>query len=110
MLAALSKNGAVPAASDAHPNFKYSASGKHNFNAGFSEAYEFTTDGTAPASTSKSGVVGTWEGRVLVLRYVKGPKELFTFRFRLSSDGKQMTREADLNGDRKIREIYDREP
>lgn len=141
-LAALSASWALPAASDAHPNFtgtwklnevlsgtplagpreivfkiehndpnfKYSATGKHNFNAAFSEAYEFTTDGKSPADASKIGVLGTWEGPTLVLRYVKGGKELFTFRFRLSPDGKQMTREAVLSGDRKIREIYDREP
>ncbi len=91
------------------PNFKYSATGKRAFNAAFSEAYECTTDGKLPADPAKVSMAGNWQSATLLLSLYKDGKELMKFSFRVSADGKQMTREADLPGGRKIREVYDRQ-
>jgi imidazolonepropionase-like amidohydrolase len=91
------------------PRFKYSATGKRAFNAAFSEAYECTTDGKLPADPAKVSMVGNWQGATLLLSLYKDGKELMKFSFKLSADGKQMTREAGLPGGRKVREIYDRQ-
>jgi imidazolonepropionase-like amidohydrolase len=91
------------------PNFKYSATGKRAFNATFSEAYECTTDGKLPADPAKVSMAGNWQGAALVLSLYKDGKELMKFSFKVSADGRQMTREADLPGGRKVREIYDRQ-
>jgi hypothetical protein len=89
------------------PKFKYSASGKRGYMP-FSEAYEFTTDGRAPADASKVAVVGAWEGEALVMRYVKGGKDLARIQLRVSADGKQMLRDGAM-GPVKIHEVYDRQ-
>jgi hypothetical protein len=91
------------------PNFKYSATGKRAYNATFSEAYECTTDGKLPADAAKVSMVGNWQAQALVLSLYKDGKELMKFSFKVSADGKQMTREADLPGGRKVREVYDRQ-
>ena len=91
------------------PLFKYSATGKRAFNATFSEAYECTTDGKLPADSGKLSMAGNWQGATLVLSLFKDGKELMKFSFKASADGKQMTREAELGGGRKIHEIYDRQ-
>jgi hypothetical protein len=74
----------------------------------FTEAYEFTTDGRAPADASKVAVSGTWEGGALVMRYVRDGKDLARIRLRISADGKQMTRDGAM-GSVKIHEVYDRQ-
>ena len=89
------------------PKFKYTASGKRGYMP-FSEAYEFTTDGRAPADASKVAVSGAWEGDVLVMRYMKDGKELARIRLSVSADGRQMTREGAM-GSVRIHEIYDRQ-
>ncbi len=91
------------------PIFKYSATGKRAFNADFTEAYECTTNGNPPADPSKVSMVGNWQGEALLLSLYKDGKELIRFSFRVTAGGKQMTREADLSGGRKIREVYDRQ-
>ena len=91
------------------PNFKYSATGKRAFNATFSEAYECTTDGKPPADPAKVSMVGNWQAQTLILSLYKDGKELMKFSFKVSADGKQMTREADLGGGRKVHEVYDRQ-
>lgn len=91
----------------ADPKFKYSANGTRGYMP-FSESYEFTTDGRAPADTSKVGVIGTWDGSVLVMRYVKDGKDVARIQLSLSNDGKQMTRDGAM-GQVKIHEVYDRQ-
>jgi imidazolonepropionase-like amidohydrolase len=91
------------------PNFKYSATGRRAFNATFSEAYECTTDGKPPADPAKVSMVGNWQAQTLILSLYKDGKELMKFSFKVSADGKQMTREADLGGGRKVHEVYDRQ-
>ena len=91
------------------PAFKYSASGKLGPARPFSEAYEFTTDGKTQPASEAQHVVAYWEGSALVMDYMKDSGLLARFKFHLSSDGKQMFREADLKDGRKIREIYDRQ-
>jgi len=91
----------------ADPRFKYSASGKRGYMP-FTEAYEFTTDGRAPADATKVAVMAAWEGDALVMRYVKDGKELARIQLRLTADGKQMTREGAM-GSVKIHEVYDRQ-
>ncbi len=91
------------------PAFKYSASGLLGTARPFSEAYEFTTDGKTQPASEKPQIVAHWEGSALVMDFVKGSELLARFKFHLSSDGKQMFREADLKDGRKIREIYDRQ-
>ena len=90
------------------PKFKYSAKGMSGF-VPFSETYEFTTDGRAPADPSKLSVTGNWEGQILVMKYLKGGKIVATVRLRCSADGRQMFREAELGANRKVREVYDRQ-
>jgi hypothetical protein len=89
------------------PKFKYSASGKRGYMP-FSEGYEFTTDGRAPVDASKVAVTAAWEGEALVLRYVKGGKELARTQLRLTANGKQMMRDGAM-GDIKVHEVYDRQ-
>jgi len=91
------------------PDFKYSASGKRNFNTAFTEAYDLTTDGRLPTDPAKVSMAGNWQGSALILSLYKDGKELMKFSFTQSADGKQMIREADLPGGRKLREIYDRQ-
>lgn len=86
------------------PKFQYTASGRRGFMP-FSESHEFTMDGKMPTA----GIAGAWEGQALILKYLKDGKEAMRFVFRVSADGKQMTREADLGGNRKVREVYDRQ-
>ena len=54
-------------------------------------------------------MAGNWQGSALILSLYKDGKELMKFSFTQSADGKQMIREADLPGGRKLREIYDRQ-
>jgi hypothetical protein len=89
------------------PKFKYTASGTRGYMP-FSEAYEFTTDGRAPADASKVAVIGVWEGDALVMRYVKGGKDVARIELRLKAGGKQMTRDGAM-GAVKIHEVYDRQ-
>jgi hypothetical protein len=89
------------------PKFKYTASGTRGYMP-FTEAYEFTTDGLAPAAGPKVAVIGAWEGSALVMRYVKDGKELARIHLRVSTDGKQMIRDGTM-GQVKIHEIYDRQ-
>ena len=91
----------------AEPKFKYTASGKRGYMP-FTEGYEFTTDGRAPADASKVAVSGAWEGGALVMRYVRDGKDLARIRLRISADGKQMTRDGAM-GSVKIHEVYDRQ-
>jgi hypothetical protein len=86
------------------PRFKYSATGKLGYQS-FSEAYEFTTDGKAPADPSRVSVVGHWEGQTLAMSFVKDGKELAKFTYSLSPDARQMTREG---GPGRTHEVYDR--
>jgi len=89
------------------PKFKYSASGKRGYMP-FSESYEFTTDGRAPADGSKVAVIAAWDGDVLVMRYVKGEKELARIQLHITASGKQMTRDGAMGGIT-VHEIYDRQ-
>ena len=89
------------------PRFKYALQGKRGYMP-FSEAYECTTDGRAPADASKVAMTGAWEGDALVLRYLKDGRELGRFQLRLTAGGKQMTRDG-AAGTVKIHEVYDRQ-
>uniref|UniRef100_Q01S73 Lipocalin-like domain-containing protein n=1 Tax=Solibacter usitatus (strain Ellin6076) TaxID=234267 RepID=Q01S73_SOLUE len=89
------------------PRFKYAASGSRGYMP-FTESYEFTTDGRAPADASKVAVVAVWEGEALVMRYVKDGKELARIQLRIAGGGKQMTRDGAM-GSVKIHEVYDRQ-
>ena len=89
------------------PKFKYSASGKRGYMP-FTEAYEFTTDGKMPSDPARLAVTSAWEGESLILRYVKGGRDVARFTLRVTAGGKQMTREAAL-GDVKVHEVYDRQ-
>ena len=91
------------------PKFKYSATGNAGYAGRFQESYEFTTDGKYQQDADKVQMAGQWEGPVLVMRLMKGPKELVRTRFRLTADGKQMIREMSLANGRQIKEIYDRQ-
>ena len=91
------------------PRFKYSAAGSAGYAGRFQESYEFTTDGKYQQDADKLQMAGQWEGPVLVMRLMKGPKELVRTRFRLTADGKLMIREMSLANGRQIKEIYDRQ-
>jgi hypothetical protein len=89
------------------PKLKYSASGVRG-DMPFTEAFELTTDGKPRSDASRLAVTGEWEGEALVLRYVKDGRDLARFTLRVTTGGKQMTREGTL-GSMKIREVYDRQ-
>ena len=91
------------------PRFKYSAAGNAGYAGRFQESHEFTTDGKYSPEGDKVKMAGQWEGTGLVMRMMKGPKELIRTRFHLSDDGKQMIREISLTNGRQIKEIYDRQ-
>ena len=90
------------------PVFRYEASGQTGYQP-FREAFEFTTDGKAPADASKLAVTAAWEGQSLATRYVKGGKELAKFVLRLSAGGRQLTRDGQMPDGRKIHQTYDRQ-
>ena len=87
------------------PVFRYTANGYRGLTP-VSESFEFTTGGRAPADPSTLGVVGTWEGSAVVMHFMKDGKELTSFTFRLSADGRQLLREG---GPRNSREVYNRQ-
>lgn len=90
------------------PRFKYTATGTSGFMP-FREAYEFTTDGRAPADPSTVSVSANWDGQTLVMKYLKRGELIATVRLRCSPDGKQMIREADIDANHQVREVYDRQ-
>jgi hypothetical protein len=91
------------------PRFKYSATGNAGYAGRIQESYEFTTDGKYHADAETVKMAGQWDGPVLVMRLMKGAKELVRMRFRLTTDGRQMIREMSLANGRQIKEIYDKE-
>jgi hypothetical protein len=91
------------------PQFSYEATGRQSNYAAFSEAYSFTTDGKTPAGDAKIKVVGEWHDQVLTARYLSDGKEVMVVEYRLSADGKQMTRDPTLMGKPLGRETYDRQ-
>jgi hypothetical protein len=91
------------------PDFKYDAKGRQANYAAFAESYAFTTDGKVPAGDAKVKVVAQWEGDALMTRYLAGGSEVFTVKFRLSADGRQMFRETTLKGKPLGTEVYDKQ-
>ena len=91
------------------PDFKYDAKGRQANYAAFAESYAFTTDGKVPAGDAKVKVVAQWEGDALMTRYLAGGNEVFTVKFRLSADGRQMFRETTMKGKPLGTEVYDKQ-
>ncbi|HEY3441857.1 MAG TPA: hypothetical protein VGK29_13930 [Paludibaculum sp.] len=91
------------------PAFRYTATGTLRMGGALNESYEFTTDGKKPAVSDRVSAVGSWQGSTLVTDYLKGNAPLMTFTFRLSPDGKQLFRDAELKDGRRIHEVYDRQ-
>jgi hypothetical protein len=91
------------------PDFKYDAKGRQANYAAFAESYAFTTDGKVPAGDAKVKVVAQWEGDVLMTRYLAGGNEVFTVKFRLSADGRQMFRETTMKGKPVGTQVYDKQ-
>jgi hypothetical protein len=90
------------------PKFKYTAKGTSGAGP-FEESFTFSTDGSiVPVDPRELSVGGVWNGQALVVRYHKDGKQLATVEFRLSPDGKRMTRRGEI-GARKIVEVYDRQ-
>ena len=90
------------------PNFKYTARGTGAAGP-FEESFEFSTDGSiVPVDPRRLSVSGVWDRQSLVLRYRKDGKQLATIEFRLSADGRRLTRRGEI-GARKIVEVYDRQ-
>jgi hypothetical protein len=102
-------HGTVYAIEHSEPKFKYSASGNAGYAGRIQESYEFTTDGKYAPEPDKVKMAGQWDGSVLVMRLMKGPKELMRMRFHLTADGKQMIREMSLANGRQIKEVYDKQ-
>ena len=91
------------------PDFKYDAKGRQANYAAFAESYTFTTDGKLPAGDAKVKVVAQWEGDALMTRYFASGTEVFTVKFRLSADGRQMFRETTMKGTPLGTEVYDKQ-
>jgi hypothetical protein len=91
------------------PQFSYQAKGRQSNYVPFSEAYSFTTDGKAPAGDAKLKVVAQWKDEVLTTRYLLGGDEFMVVEYRLSADGKRLTRDPVLRGKPLGREVYDRQ-
>jgi hypothetical protein len=91
------------------PSFRYDAKGRMPNYARFSEEYSFTTDGKVPTGDAKVKVVAQWDGDVLVTRYLIGGDEAFVVRYKLSADGRQLTREQTMKGKRLALDTYDRQ-
>jgi hypothetical protein len=91
------------------PSFRYEAKGRLSNYAPFSEAYSFTTDGRVSTGDAKVKVVAQWDGDILTTRYLVSGDEAFIVRYRLSADGKQLTREQTMKGKLLARDTYDRQ-
>ena len=76
----------------------------------FSEEYAFTTDGKVPEGDAKVKIVCQWsQDQVLTTRVFAGGNEIMVIEYRLSADGKQLTRDLSMKGNPLGRETYDRQ-
>jgi hypothetical protein len=91
------------------PVFHYRATGVMGMDSPFVEEMEFTTDGKSRAEPAKLCAEGSWDGRALVVRYVKGGKPVATVRLGLSPDGRKLRREISLAGKPAMVESYDKQ-
>lgn len=91
------------------PALRYTATGTLKMGAPLSESYSFTTDGRTPRVPGRVQVIAHWEGSTLVMKYVSGEASLMTFTFRISNDGKELYRDAELKDGRRIHEVYERQ-
>jgi len=90
------------------PRFDFQAKGRQSNYAAFSETHTLTTDGKATAEGNMK-VVAEWQGEALTTRYLMGGEEFMVIEYRLSADGKQLTRDLTLRGKPLGRETYDRQ-
>jgi hypothetical protein len=90
------------------PQFNFQAKGRQSNYAAFSETHSLTTDGK-PTMEGKIKVVAEWQDQALVTRYVIGGEDFMVIEYRLSADGKQLTRDLTVRGNPAGRETYDRQ-
>lgn len=85
-----------------NPHLRYTATGETAGGDPFTEAVEFTIDGKEHPGIESGTVSARWDEQRLVIRFTIGGNE-YPVVLRLSSDGKQMLRDALGH-----HEVYDR--